>query len=82
MKIKSIITLLLVAMVAIFVIQNATIVDIKFIFWSLTVPRALLVVILLVVGFMSVITISSFSKLKNDLCCVLMGAPGESRAAI
>jgi putative membrane protein len=66
MKIKAIIALVLVAMVAIFAIQNATTVDVKFLFWSLSVPRALLVLALLVVGFMLGITVSSFSKLKGD----------------
>jgi putative membrane protein len=66
MKIKAIIALVLVAMVAIFAIQNATTVDVNFLFWSLSVPRALLVVALLAVGFMLGITVSSFSKLKGD----------------
>jgi len=66
MKIKSIIVLVLVAMVAIFAIQNATTVDVSFLFWSLSVPRAILVVALLGIGFMLGITVSSFSKLKGD----------------
>jgi len=66
LKIKAIVTLLLISMAAIFAIQNATAVDIKFLFWSLSIPRALLVVALLVAGFMAGITISSFSNLKGD----------------
>lgn len=66
MKMKAIIALVLVAMVAIFAMQNATTVDVNFLFWSLSLPRALLVVALLVVGFMLGITVSSFSKLKGD----------------
>jgi uncharacterized integral membrane protein len=65
-KIKAIAALLLVAIVAIFIIQNATTVDVKFLFLSLSVPRALLVVALLAIGFMLGITISSFSKLKGN----------------
>lgn len=66
MKMKAIIALVLVAMVAIFAMQNATTVDVNFLLWSLSLPRALLVVALLVVGFMLGITVSSFSKLKGD----------------
>jgi uncharacterized integral membrane protein len=66
MKMKAIIALVLVAMVAIFAMQNATTVDVNFLFWSLSLPRALLVVALLVVGFMLGITVSSFSRLKGD----------------
>ena len=66
MRIKAIITLVLVVMVVIFAIQNATTVDVKFFFWSLSVSRALLVVALLVVGFILGITVSSYSKLKGD----------------
>ena len=64
-NIKAIIALVLVALVAIFAIQNATTVDVSFLFWSLSIPRAILVVALLVVGFMLGITVSSFSKLKG-----------------
>ncbi len=66
MKIKAVIALVLVTLVAIFVIQNATTVDVKFLFWSLSIPRALLVVALLGVGFLLGITLSSISKLKGN----------------
>ena len=65
-KIKAIIGLVLVAMVVTFAVQNATIVDVDFLFWSLSVPRALLVVLLLAVGFILGITVSSFSRLKGN----------------
>ncbi len=66
MKIKAIIALVLVGLVALFAIQNATTVDVKFLFWSLSVPRVLLIVALLGVGFLLGITVSSFSKLKGN----------------
>lgn len=65
MKIKAIAALVLIAMAALFVMQNATSVDVRFLFWSLSVPRAVLVVILLAAGFILGITVSSFSKLKG-----------------
>jgi uncharacterized integral membrane protein len=66
LKIKATINILLVAMAVIFAIQNATTVEVQFLFWSLSVPRALLVVVLLAAGFIMGITISCFSKLKNN----------------
>ena len=64
-KMKAFFALVLVALVVIFAIQNATTVDVSFLFWSLSIPRALLVVALLAAGFMLGITVSSFSKLKG-----------------
>ena len=64
-KMKAFFALVLVALVAIFAIQNATTVDVSFLFWSLSIPRALLVVALLAIGFMLGITVSSLSKLKG-----------------
>ncbi len=66
MKIKAVIALVLIGLVAIFAIQNATTVDVKFLLWSLSIPRALLVVALLAVGFILGITVSNLSKLKDD----------------
>ena len=66
MKVKAVIALVLIAVVAIFAMQNATTVDVNFLFWSLSVPRVLLVVALLAAGFMLGITVSSFSKLKGN----------------
>jgi len=66
MKIKAGIALILVSLVAIFAIQNATSVDLIFLSWSLSVPRVLMVATLLAVGFILGITVSSFSKLKGD----------------
>lgn len=66
MKMKAIVSLILVALAAIFTIQNATSVDVKFLIWSLSIPRVLLVVALLAVGFILGITVSSISRLKGD----------------
>jgi len=50
-SIKTIISLLLIIAVLIFSIQNIAAVDIEFLVWSFSIPRALLIVILLGVGF-------------------------------
>jgi putative membrane protein len=50
-SIKSIISLLLIIAVLIFSIQNMAAVEIQFLLWSFSIPRALLIMILLGVGF-------------------------------
>lgn len=50
-SIKSIISLLLIIAVLIFSIQNIASVEIQFLLWSFSIPRALLIVILLGIGF-------------------------------
>jgi uncharacterized integral membrane protein len=66
MRVKAVIALVLMALVAIFAIQNATTVDVNFLFWSLSVPRVRLIVALLAAGFMLGITVSSLAKLKGN----------------
>jgi putative membrane protein len=50
-SIKSIISLLLIIAALIFSIQNLAAVEIQFLLWSFSIPRALLIMILLGVGF-------------------------------
>ena len=50
-SIKKFISLLLIIAVLIFSIQNIAAVDIQFLVWSFSIPRALLIVILLGIGF-------------------------------
>ena len=50
-SIKKIISLLLIIAVLIFSIQNIAAVEIQFLLWSFSIPRALLIVILLGIGF-------------------------------
>jgi uncharacterized integral membrane protein len=50
-SIKSIISLLLIIAVLIFAIQNVAAVEIQFLVWSFSTPRALLILILLGIGF-------------------------------
>ena len=48
---KLIIVLLLIIAVLVFAIQNVAAVDIEFLVWSFSIPRALMLVIMLGVGF-------------------------------
>lgn len=50
MKLKLAITIFLLIFVIVFLIQNAAIVEIRFLFWNVAVPRSLLVVMLLLIG--------------------------------
>jgi len=50
-SIKSIISLSLIIAVLIFTIQNVAAVEIQFLLWSFSIPRALLIAILLGIGF-------------------------------
>jgi len=50
-SIKSILSLLLIIATLIFAIQNFATVEIPFLLWSFSLPRALMIVILLGVGF-------------------------------
>ena len=50
-SIKKIISLLLIIAVLIFSIQNIAAVEIQFLVWNFSIPRALLTVILLGIGF-------------------------------
>jgi putative membrane protein len=50
-SIKTIISFLLIIAVLIFSIQNIAAVEIQFLLWSFSIPRALLIVILLGIGF-------------------------------
>jgi len=50
-SIKSILSLLLIIAALIFAIQNFATVEIQFLLWSFSLPRALMIVILLGIGF-------------------------------
>ncbi|MDD4527339.1 MAG: LapA family protein [Candidatus Margulisbacteria bacterium] len=60
--IKSIITFFVVALIVIFAIQNAVTVEIVFLFWALAIPRVLLVLGLIAIGFFLGVLFASFNK--------------------
>lgn len=49
---KGIVTVLLVGLVLVFAWQNTTMVQVNFLVWSVSMPRALLVILLLVTGIL------------------------------
>jgi putative membrane protein len=50
MNFKLILTIAMAGMAVLFIIQNVTVVDMKFLFWTLSMSRALLMSLILSVG--------------------------------
>ena len=50
MQIRVILTSLLIALSVIFVLQNTQVVEIRFLFWTLTMSRVLLILLVLGIG--------------------------------
>lgn len=50
MKLRLIVTVALLILVGIFLIQNAAMVEIRFLFWDFAMPRSLLIVMMLIIG--------------------------------
>ena len=58
-SLKSITTLILIIAVLIFAIQNVAAVEIQFLLWSYSIPRALMIVSLIGIGFVIGMLVSS-----------------------
>ncbi len=67
MNAKLIISLILVALALLFIIQNITVVDVSFLFWTLSMSRALWMFFILVIGIILGWSIHSlyFSRRKT-----------------
>ena len=50
MSVKLVLSLLIGAVVGVFIAQNTTVVEIRFLFWTVSMSRALLIVVLLATG--------------------------------
>ena len=64
-QIKSGLVLLLLCMVMVFALQNSESVSVVFLFWQLTLPRALIFFVFFLVGFLCGIAISNWRKLVH-----------------
>jgi len=53
MNSRLIITLILIGLAVIFIIQNTTVVEIHFLFWKLSMSRALFMLFMLTIGIIS-----------------------------
>ena len=50
MNLKIILILIFVSFIVIFITQNAAVVDVRFLFWNISMSRALLIFFLLIIG--------------------------------
>ncbi|PIU85516.1 MAG: DUF1049 domain-containing protein, partial [Deltaproteobacteria bacterium CG06_land_8_20_14_3_00_44_19] len=53
MKIKTIIVLVLVALLVIFLLQNTEVIDVKFLFWQISMSRIVLLFSAFIVGLIT-----------------------------
>lgn len=60
-----VLTLILTSLVAIFIIQNVAAVEVSFLFWSLTLSRALLIFFTFIIGFVSGWFLNSYSQYRK-----------------
>jgi len=51
MQVRRYLGLGLLLLVVIFIVQNAAVVDIRFLIWELSMPRALMILLVLAAGF-------------------------------
>ena len=58
---KLVISLVLAGLAVLFIIQNVTVVDIQFLFWTLSMSRALLMFFILAIGIIVGWTLNSLS---------------------
>ena len=66
MKPKIIIILLFALLIVIFSLQNAEIVQVKLLFWEMTFPRVLLILVSVSLGIIIGMFISGSKKFKNQ----------------
>jgi putative membrane protein len=66
MNVKLILGIILASMAAVFIIQNVTSVDLTFLFWTLSMSRALLMFLILSLGFiLGWLLHGSFKRVKT-----------------
>lgn len=69
MNFKLIVIIILASVVVIFITQNVSVVELSFLFWSISMSRALLIFFTLVIGFIlgwSLHSYLSYRKAKNE----------------
>jgi len=64
-NIKLIIALVVIGLTIIFIVQNAAVVQIQFLFWSVEISRSLLILILLCIGIIAGWLFGTFIKIKK-----------------
>ena len=67
MNIKLIFVLVLAGLAVIFIVQNVTVVEVRFLLWSIEISRALLMFLLLAVGIVIGWFLHGHFKYRKDL---------------
>ena len=67
MNFKLILTIAMAGMAVLFIIQNVTVVDMKFLFWTLSMSRALLMSLILSVGIILGWLLHSYYKRSKTM---------------
>jgi putative membrane protein len=67
MNFKLILTIAMAGMAVLFIIQNVTVVDMKFLFWTLSMSRALLMSLILSVGIILGWLLHSYFKRSKTM---------------
>ena len=63
---KLIVTLVLVGLAVVFIVQNAAVVDIRFLFWKMSMSRALFMFFMLAVGIVTGWILHSYFLHKKE----------------
>lgn len=66
MNFKMIVILMLLALAALFIIQNVAMVEIQFLFWSMQMSRSMLIFMLLVIGVVIGWFLHSYIKFRDN----------------
>jgi putative membrane protein len=67
MKFRTIIGLLFAAIIIIFSLQNAEIIDVKFLFWKLSISRVLLILGSFAIGLLVGVSLSIKKKISTRI---------------
>lgn len=66
MQTKLIVTLVLVGLAVLFIVQNAAVVDIRFLFWKMSMSRALFMFFMLAIGIVTGWILHSYFLHKKE----------------
>lgn len=64
-KFRLITGLTIILLIVIFAVQNYEVVQVNFLFWSFTMSRAVMIFILLAIGFLSGFILKGFSSISK-----------------
>lgn len=62
MKIKLIAVCILILLAVIFIVQNAAVVDVRILFWVISISRVLLMFIILIIGILAGFLLNSYLR--------------------